>query len=293
NRLAIIDWTGVEDVRLRWASMPSDLYISGVFEGEEGSILVETYTYPDGNSLLKMEFDDEIYNISANYTLKGDILGVSANGTFVYTSLHYWMEGERNSTLNIYDISGIEARFIEGISIGEHGGFSAMFQDDRIVLVEIDHGYYYGGYGGYLLDDIAYDEVEKGSTEDSYDDDDMDDTEDSVGSEDPDNLRDGDLEDPGEIVDEPVPETNVHIINLVDGLFASDTTITLEGSYYSQRVLDDLMIMQSGSMFTALELDGDHGTVKWWSPGWISGGDVDGDLMVLAIGMYGVETIDL
>lgn len=262
DRLAHISWITKDQVSILYASLPSEINIYGVYKGSSDAVLVETYQYPYGYDLIELEFHDNGSSIKNNYSVKGDVIGVSSDGYKVYTTLSYYWDRGYNSTLNVYDISTGKAVLVDGINI-DAPGYSPLINDGRIMFVSTYYGYY--GRYGYPEDDVVYDtddeavEVERSRDE------------------------------------EYTPETVIHVIELKDGLIDAHTTITIDGSYYSQLSLEDMIVLQSGSEHVAVEIgnDGSYRTFEWWSAGWASGGDVEGDLAVISMGLYGIETIDL
>ncbi len=256
ERLYVIEWTGTEEVRTVPVTIPIGVGIYDIFDGPGKNVFIETYQYPEGYTLMEMEIEGPEATLRSNHTLKGDVIGVSKDGRFAYTTLYYYYSDGYNSSLNVYDISQEEAVFLEGISIDENG-YVPIFQDDRIVLTSTNWGSYP------VYEDVVVRE------EKSY---------------------------PGDgALAEPEPETTVHIIDLDEGLFSSETRVSFNGSYYSSIVLDDLVLMTDGGSIVAVDLqdEGTYRSYEFSSSGWVSGGDLEEDLAVFALGYYGIEVIQL
>ncbi|MGA1873708.1 MAG: hypothetical protein ACMUHY_08550, partial [Thermoplasmatota archaeon] len=201
----------------------------------------------------------------------------SGDMDLVYTTLDYWWEDGQHNTLNVYDVSSGSAEFVMGVDLGIQYG-QVNFREDRVIVISQDYGYRYP-YVGYPEDDVVYDEGdveavesgEKGSSEGS----------------DPD-------EAPSEW-QEPAYRTTVHVLGIQDGVFETHETYSIEGIYYSSLVLQDTVLLNKDFTLLGISItdDGLDEIGPWSVHGYIRGGDVSGGNMVLAMGLWGIETIEL
>ncbi|MGA1848060.1 MAG: beta-propeller domain-containing protein [Thermoplasmatota archaeon] len=275
KRIDLLRWTGPDSLQRRAVELPSTYYLQEVM-GSWNGILASTYDYGSGNTIIRATFDNTEPDVSIGMTVKGRLVGVSGDLTHVYTALDYWMEDGSHNTMNVYDISSGAAVYLMGVELEGPIG-SVYFQEDRVIVVSQDYYWYYDY--GYPEDGIAYDEgdmvVEEGKSEEG-------------SSEEEAAPREG---------DDHFPEhkTRIHVLGIEDGVYETKTTYTLEGIYSSSMLTEDVIMMQSAYTLVGVDLSGAEISEMgpFTASGYVRGGDMLNERMVLAMGLYGIEILDL
>jgi len=275
KRIDLVRWTGPDSLEKRAVNLPGTYYLQEVI-GSWNGIMVSTHDHASGDSIIKATFENAEPAVSDSMTVKGRLVGVSDDLTHVYTALDYWMEDESHNTMNIYDISSGAAVYLMGVELEGPIG-SVDFQGDRMIVVS--QGYYWYYDYGYQEDGIVYDEgemvVEERKSEE--------------GSSD-------ETTSPGER-EEFVPEykTRIHVLGLEDGVYETRSTYTLEGIYRSSRLTDDVLVMQSGYTLIGVDLGGTGISEMgpFTASGSVMGGDILDNRIVLALGLSGIEFLNI
>ncbi|MBN1389109.1 MAG: beta-propeller domain-containing protein [Candidatus Thermoplasmatota archaeon] len=273
ERVTIFRWGSATEVERRSIDLPVDTNINHIVGGWDG-VYIQSYDRYYGMDLTRVEFYRGVPVVTDNLSVQGRLIGMSDDMDLVYTALDYWWENDQHNTINVYDVSSGSAEFVMGVDLGQYYD-RIDFQGDRIVVISQDHGYPY-----YYEDNIAEPTIREGA-------------EPSEGGSSDEKVS-SDTDAPQEWI-EPEYKTTVHVIGLVDGVFETHDTFTVEGIYYSSIVLDDMVLLNRDFTLLGISLSGEglEEVGPWSVHGYIQGGDVSGDRLVLAMGNWGIETVEL
>ncbi len=267
-----------------------DEYITDISGNEDRIFVVTQIWHPPETRITELSNIDGSLNVSGRFQVTGSFLGISEDLKRVYTQATYWDDDEVHYKLIIYGLSANGVVLLQSMEVGSPVS-SAWFTGDSIVVVSQNWDYWWGPYYryGYLEDDVDYEDT--ASSDDGEDVKEGSDTDGEIPYEVP----------PGDSKDEypggqEVPEgTKIILITLEEGLFGETTSLQLETNAYVSLSTDEMVVLDSGMTHTVVSFEGNSinelGT--WFGNGWVSGGDLDEDLLVLAMGMYGIEVKDL
>ncbi|MBN1538780.1 MAG: beta-propeller domain-containing protein, partial [Candidatus Thermoplasmatota archaeon] len=277
ERVILYRWTSSGLSEKRSIEYTVDASIYTVMGGWD-VVFIQSYDWNTGMDLTRVEFQMGDTVFKEELTVKGRLIGVSDDRDLVYTALDYWWDNDQHNTLNVYDVSSGSAIFLKGIDIGEPSS-QVIFQGDRVVVISQDWGYPWY-YEDYREDVVVYDETER--TKDMV--------EPSESGEEP-----SGSDDAPEEWTEPQYSTTVHVIGMEEGVFETHRTYTVEGIYYSSLVLEDTVLLNRDFTLMGVTMSGDdiEEIGPWSAHGYIQGGDISGGTLVLAMGLWGIETIQL
>ena len=91
--------------------------------------------------------------------------------------------------------------------------------------------------------------------------------------------------------DETRPDVELIVIALDEGLFGSISRMDLEETSYLSCMGDDILVMRYGMANIVIGISDSEPSIlgTWLLNGWVSGGDLDGDTLVLAMGLWGLS----
>jgi hypothetical protein len=279
KRIDLIRWTGKDSLETRSVSLPSTYYLQELMGSWDG-IIASNHAYGSGNSIVKVTFENTEPTVTTAINVKGRLVGVSDDLTHVYTALDYWMEDGSHNTMNVYDISSGSAVYLMGVELEGPIG-TVDFQGDRMVVVSQDHYWYYDHR--YAEEEIVYDDGEiavgSGGSE--------------SGSSDEPEASKGEKEEEEEYV--PEHTTRIHILGIEDNVFETRRTYTLDGIFHSSSISEDLILMQSGYSVIGVDIGGSGISERgpFTLPGTVIGGDLKDEKMVVAMGLFGLEIIEI
>lgn len=275
ERIALFHWSSAGEVQRRSVDLESQVTINQLIGGWDG-FFIQTYDYSYGSELYKVKYYRGVALVTDNISIQGRIIGTSKDMNLVYTTLDYWWSGDDYNTLNVYDVSTGKAVYVMGIDLG-HSYNQVEFQGDKVIVISHDYGYDWRY--GYPEEDVVYD--------DSVDPDEGVTTETSEKGETPPDESDEWVE--------PEYKTHVHILGIEDGVFETHSTYSVDGLYYSSLIIDETVLLHKD--FTLMGITtGESGIEEigpWSLHGYIQGGDLSGDDLVIAMGLYGIETLKL
>jgi hypothetical protein len=283
DRITMFHWDASNGIEERTVKLEPDLSISTIIGGWDG-IFIQTYSYYERSNLIKVRYYRGVEIVTDNITVSGRIIGMSSDMDLIYTILDYWWDNTDHNTLNVYNVSTGQAVYIMGVDLG-YSFNRVEFLEDKVVVVSQDYGYDWRY--GYPEDDVVYEE-------EVVDDEGVDPDEGTSTSSETPKGSGGDEFAPGEPDEwvEPEYKTHVHVLGIQDGIFETHSTYTVDGLYYSTVILDDAVLLHKG--FTLMGVTIGDGTMTETGPwplyGYIQGGDLKGNDLVVAMGLYGIGT---
>jgi len=278
ERVFLFRWDASGDVQERSINLPVDISISTIVGGWDG-LFVQSYNWNYGSELFKVSYYRGVQIVTDDLMVQGRLIGASEDLDLVYTALDYWWDNAQHNTLNVYNVSSGSAVFVMGLDL-EQPYSQVSFQGDRIVVITQDYGYPWY-YGGYVEDDVAYvdDEVVEVGT-------------DTKGEE---PVSSSDEEEAPSEWEEPDYKTTVHVIGIQDGVFETHETYTVDGIYYSSIIVDDMVLLNKDFTMLGVSMAGDDLVEigPWSVHGYVQGGDISGDTLVVAMGLWGLDVLEL
>ncbi|MGA1793212.1 MAG: beta-propeller domain-containing protein [Thermoplasmatota archaeon] len=275
ERVFLFHWDTPSEVQKRSIKLPADTGISSIVGGWDG-LFIQSYNWNYGSELFKVTYYRGVEIVTRDLIVQGRLIGASEDLGLVYTALDYWWENAQHNTLNVYDVSSGSAEFVMGVDLGLHYS-QVSFQGDRVVVISQDYGYPWY-YEGYPEDDVVYDDVA------------VDEGEDTAKEPAP---PEGD-ELPPEW-QEPEYKTTVHVLGIQDGIFETHETYTVDGIYYSSIIVGDMVLLNKDFTMLGISMAGEEleEIGPWSVHGYVQGGDISGNTMVVAMGLWGIETLEL
>jgi hypothetical protein len=254
----------------------SEDYVSEIVGGSDGILIAMQEWWPPSTRIIKILNDGGSLEITGRYEVTGSFLGASEDLDRIYTQVTFRDDEEAYNKMNIFSIG-------EGITLLQSMDLQSpvstgWFTGDSIVVVSQSWDYWYGPYHGYIRydDDVAY--AESDSSE--------------GGQETTSSDEKG--EEPEESKSEIPEGTKIMMISLDEGLFGDVVSLQLDSNAYVSHRSDEMVVLDSGMTHTVVSFtDGLEEEGSWYGNGWVQGGDIEGSLLVLAMGMYGVEVKDL
>ena len=279
--MKVVRWDTAADPVVLDMVIPYDGYgyLQGVYGSSEGvAVCYSTYDYyyyQPRNVVHRFDIEGTELVHEGSYEVPGSLVGVSENTTLAYSQMSWWdnENGKYHQTVSIYKMEGGELDFLQGLDVKVPVG-SVLLGDDHLVVTSGWNDYYYYGY---------YDGIKMGA-------------DDAVAySEGTDVIAPGDGSSNPDGTETKV-ETKVYIISLENGLFGERVKYVAEG-YHSVQVLDDdTVLLQSGYVLVGLQMTED-GTLNelgpWSVNGYVNGGQVSGENIVLAMGLWGLNVLEL
>jgi hypothetical protein len=91
-----------------------------------------------------------------------------------------------------------------------------------------------------------------------------------------------------------VPEewTEIVFVDLEEGMFSDVSRLKLDRYAHISLMTEEFLILDHGSAHSAFSLEGGDGMEElgtWYGNGWVRGGDLTEERLVLALGMWGVD----
>ena len=286
--LNVVSWDEERDPTIVSSKLPLMDYVQEIV-GNSDRLLISSHDWwPPSSRIYDIDLTGEAVSITSVNELTGRFIGASEDLSKVYTEVTYFENEEAYYDINVYGYSGGQLTLVQSMDIGSPIS-DVRFNGDSIVVISQSWDYWYGY--GYVRDDVYYDnEVssEDGvvSGEEPY----SDDKEGSTSSSS--SATPGDPEEGATPSKEPyeMKGTEIVLIELENGLFGDAKSLQLETTAYASLVTDEFMVLDSGSVHTVISFgDGLEELGSWYGSGWVRGGDLSDDDLVLALGMWGVE----
>jgi hypothetical protein len=284
STIHLISWSENEELSMDSVVLNrEDDYITDIV-GNKDRILVSTQDWwPPSTRLTEIGRSEGNLTVTGNYQITGSFLGASEDLSKVYTRASYREDDESHYKLNVYSIGETGTVLLQSMDVGSPVS-AAWFTGDSIVVVSQAWDYWWGPYYGYeegirYDDDVEYSDTAEGGS----------------GDEKGQSSGASPGGDPDGYDEREVPEgTKIIHIDLEEGLFGEVTSLRLSTNAYVSYTSDEMLVLDSGMTHTVVSfVEGLEEEGSWYGNGWVQGGDIEEDLLVLAMGMYGVEVQDI
>lgn len=253
--------------------------------GNKDRILVSTQDWwPPSTRLTEIGKSEGSLSIIRNHQITGSFLGASEDLSKVYTSASFREEEESHHKLNVFSLGETGAVLFQSMEVGSPVS-TAWFTGDSIVVVSQSWDYWWGPYYGGIRydDDVAYSENAEGGSGDEEGQ--------SSGATPGGDPDDNEKED---VKEEVAEGTKIIHIDLEEALFGDVASLQLSANVYVSYNSDEMVVLDSGMTHTVVSFtDGLEEEGSWFGNGWVQGGDIEEGLLVLAMGMYGIEVKDI
>ncbi len=286
--LNVVSWDDEGDPTIVNSKLPLMDYVQDIV-GNSDRLLISSHDWwPPSSRIYDVDLTGENVSITSVNELTGRFIGTSEDLSKVYTEVTYFDDETAHYDINVYEYSGGQLDLVQSMDIGSPIS-DVRFNGDSIVVISQSWDYWYGY--GYVRDDVYYDDdVNSGdgvvSDEEPY----SDEKEGSSSSSS--SATPGDPEEGATSPKEPyeMKGTEIVMIKLENGLFGEAKSLQLETTAYASLVTDEFLVLDSGSVHTVISFDdGLEELGSWYGSGWVRGGDLSDDDLVLALGMWGVE----
>ena len=269
--LYMVSWNGTNDPLIVKGSVIGADYVN-VLGGNSGRVaLVSTNWWPPSSELLILSVDSDGVQTEGRYQVTGRIFGISEGLDMLYTEATFEENGTVHYTLNIYGLDDGTV-LIHSIDLGVPLS-DVRFNGDSIVVVSY-------GWDMWHTYDKTYVDTDEGTAYGSVDGEGADEAAVKEGSE---SSTSG--------PDETRPGVELIMIALDEGLFGSISRMDLEETSYLSCMGDDILVMRYGMANIVIGISDSEPSIlgTWLLNGWVSGGDLDGDTLVLAMGLWGLS----
>lgn len=260
----IVSWDGTGRTVVDRVTVPMENYIQDIV-GNKDRILIATQNWwPPSTNMIDVDLTVEVSNVTGVHQLTGNFIGASDDLTRIYTKVVFSDNESTHYNINSYGFEGDQTILLQSIDVGSPLS-DVRFNGDSIIVISQGWDYWWGYR--YYEEDVVYDDSE-GEVSVSA-------KEGTDGSSEPYNEPEG---------------TEIVRIDIDNGAFGDVSRMTLEDNVYASLVTDEFIVLDWSMTHTVVSISSEPAVLgSWFGNGWVTGGDQEGDDLVLSLGMYGIE----